>query len=409
MPRPAAAPPLAALAAAASLAAAPPAAGAGEPVGADWSLSAAFLSEAPPLTDDPAPRVAVRAPRNAAERATFAEALAWWSAESNEEVKEADPAALTWWAADGAGATAGGVRPASAAGLAAGPAAVAALAWWSPQEEEQEEEEADRGDDPAPADDADAEEDATDAEADAAEADAAEADAAEADAAAESTEAEALPAICVTLPCAFAPLSEIGAGLNDPTAVLAATVRVETVRDASGGECERRVPVAYREIAPPEDLGRGLLRGGGGRGRHAVRGPPADAGAAVLLPAPPAVLRGPEPGAVRRLDRAVHATAGQRGALLRHDPAAAVVGRDAAGPRAGPRHAVLPARPAVRRRDELPSPARTGRRPRRGRRGGGVDPGAAVRAGAPGVRRTARDPGRGGRRHSPFRYFPNQA
>ncbi len=79
------------------------------------------------------------------------------------------------------------------------------------------------------------------------------ADAAGSDARGESGEptgTDGEPTLCDRMACLFTPLREIDAGLNSPTAVLAATVRA--VPDASGA-CERLVPVSYLDIAPPKD------------------------------------------------------------------------------------------------------------------------------------------------------------
>ncbi|NNJ28132.1 hypothetical protein [Alienimonas chondri] len=236
------------------------------------SLAAAFERAAatPELfaDDGPAAWVAVRAPRTAAERSVIAEALSWWGEQTAKGTEQTNSptgspgasspagAPLAWWSAgDDAPAAAllswwtdapaddsptddspaaesqagpseaGGVTPIAGVQTAV-PTVATALAWWSPQAE---------------------------TEADAREPDRAAADLNEpiaGDQIAGNAGAGAEQSVCDRLNCLFPPLREIDAGLNTPTAVLAKTVR--PVRSADGS-CERLVPTAYRDVAPPED------------------------------------------------------------------------------------------------------------------------------------------------------------
>ena len=213
------------------------------------TLSAAFAAATatPELfaDDDPPAWVAVRAPRSEAERSVIPAALAWWAAEEGAE--ERTPPAAVRPAA---------VRPAAGTTPAA-PAVVAALAWWSPRDEaaadSQSQEDSRNGaeqDDEEPGAEEPADDERTADRPTAADG-RDEQEETDEDGGEDGGEDEepAGPTACDRLACLFPPMSELDAGLNSPTAVLA-----KRVRAVEEDGCERLVPVEYREVERPGDV-----------------------------------------------------------------------------------------------------------------------------------------------------------
>ena len=200
-----------------------------------WAAAAVGLAPAA-AADGPAPWVAVRAPRTAGERVAVAEALTWWDGPAAPAAAvAAAPASVAPVPPAETGAAV--VQVAAAVPALPPPAAPAPrLAWWAEPLRD------------GAADDAEADGDAAGADAD--ENDADENDADDPQARLDAADPKLGQLSCEALPCLFTPLREISVGLNTPTAVLADTVRTETVRSAAG-TCERKVPVSYKTVEPP--------------------------------------------------------------------------------------------------------------------------------------------------------------